>query len=81
MTRERIFSCAMDLFMSYGHDKTTMRMIVDRANVNVALSYVARCALLLAADALNHLSRPVQSSRAEGKCCMSGSGGAPCTYE
>ena len=38
-TRERIFSCAMDLFMSRGYEKTTMRMIADRANVNVALSY------------------------------------------
>lgn len=39
LTRERIFGCAMDLFMSHGYDKTTMRMIADRANVNVALSY------------------------------------------
>ncbi len=39
MTRERIFSGAMDLFMSHGYEKTTMRMIADRANVNVALSY------------------------------------------
>jgi AcrR family transcriptional regulator len=29
----------MDLFVSHGYDKTTMRMIADRANVNVALSY------------------------------------------
>jgi len=29
----------MDLFMSGGFEKTTMRMIADRANVNVALSY------------------------------------------
>jgi AcrR family transcriptional regulator len=29
----------MDLFMSYGFEKTTMRMIAERANVNVALSY------------------------------------------
>ena len=38
-TRERIFGCAMDLFMSHGYEKTTMRMIADRAGVNVALSY------------------------------------------
>jgi AcrR family transcriptional regulator len=38
-TRERIFGCAMDLFMSSGYEKTTMRMIAERANVNVALSY------------------------------------------
>lgn len=38
-TREKIFSSAMDLFMSHGYEKTTMRMIADRANVNVALSY------------------------------------------
>jgi AcrR family transcriptional regulator len=38
-TREKIFSCAMDLFVSHGYEKTTMRMIADRANVNVALSY------------------------------------------
>jgi AcrR family transcriptional regulator len=38
-TRERIFSCAMDLFAGHGYEKTTMRMIADRANVNVALSY------------------------------------------
>jgi AcrR family transcriptional regulator len=29
----------MDLLMSHGYEKTTMRMIADRANVNVALSY------------------------------------------
>jgi AcrR family transcriptional regulator len=29
----------MGLFMSHGYEKTTMRMIADRANVNVALSY------------------------------------------
>jgi AcrR family transcriptional regulator len=29
----------MDLFMSHGYEKTTMRMIAERANVNVALSY------------------------------------------
>jgi AcrR family transcriptional regulator len=29
----------MDLFMSHGYEKTTMRMIAARANVNVALSY------------------------------------------
>jgi AcrR family transcriptional regulator len=39
MTRERIYSCAMDLFLSHGYDKTTMRMIADQADVNVALSY------------------------------------------
>jgi AcrR family transcriptional regulator len=39
ITRERIYSCAMDLFLSHGYDKTTMRMIADQANVNVALSY------------------------------------------
>src|SRR5215469_804942 len=38
-TRERIFGCAMDLFTSHGYEKTTMRMIADRAGVNVALSY------------------------------------------
>ena len=38
-TRERIFGCAMELFMSRGYEKTTMRMIADRAGVNVALSY------------------------------------------
>ena len=38
-TRERIFGCAMELFMSNGYEKTTMRMIADRAKVNVALSY------------------------------------------
>lgn len=38
-TRERIFGCAMDLFTSHGYEKTTMRMIAERANVNVALSY------------------------------------------
>lgn len=38
-TRERIFGCAMELFMSHGYEKTTMRMIADRAGVNVALSY------------------------------------------
>jgi len=38
-TRERIFGCAMELFMSSGYEKTTMRMIADRANVNVGLSY------------------------------------------
>jgi AcrR family transcriptional regulator len=38
-TRERIFGCAMELFLSHGYEKTTMRMIADRANVNVALSY------------------------------------------
>jgi AcrR family transcriptional regulator len=38
-TRERIFGSAMDLFMSRGYEKTTMRMIADRAGVNVALSY------------------------------------------
>lgn len=38
-TRERIFSCAMDLFTTHGYEKTTMRMIAHRANVNVALSY------------------------------------------
>lgn len=39
ITRQRIYSCALDLFLSHGYDKTTMRMIADRANVNVALSY------------------------------------------
>lgn len=29
----------MDLFISHGYEKTTMRMIAGRANVNVALSY------------------------------------------
>jgi AcrR family transcriptional regulator len=29
----------VDLFMSRGYDKTTLRMIADRAGVNVALSY------------------------------------------
>jgi len=38
-TRQRIFQCAMELFMSHGYEKTTMRMIADRASVNVALSY------------------------------------------
>lgn len=38
-TRQRIFECAMELFMSRGYEKTTMRMIADRAGVNVALSY------------------------------------------
>jgi AcrR family transcriptional regulator len=38
-TRERIFAAAMDLFMSHGYEKTTMRMIADRAGVNAALSY------------------------------------------
>jgi AcrR family transcriptional regulator len=38
-TRERIFGCAMELFVSQGYEKTTMRMIADRAQVNVALSY------------------------------------------
>src|ERR1700722_6117500 len=38
-TRERIFGCAMDLFLSHGYEKTTMRMIADQAGVNVALSY------------------------------------------
>lgn len=39
MTRGRIYSCAIHLFMSHGYEKTTMRMIADRAGVNVALSY------------------------------------------
>jgi AcrR family transcriptional regulator len=39
LTRERIYACAMDLFASNGYEKTTMRMIADRAKVNVALSY------------------------------------------
>jgi AcrR family transcriptional regulator len=38
-TRERIFGCAMELFMSSGYEKTTMRMIAERATVNVGLSY------------------------------------------
>jgi AcrR family transcriptional regulator len=38
-TRERIFGCAMELFVSHGYEKTTMRMIAERASVNVALSY------------------------------------------
>jgi AcrR family transcriptional regulator len=38
-TRQRIFESAMELFMSHGYEKTTMRMIADRASVNVALSY------------------------------------------
>ena len=38
-TRERIFGSAMELFMSGGYEKTTMRMIAERANVNVGLSY------------------------------------------
>jgi AcrR family transcriptional regulator len=38
-TRERIYSSAMDLFMTSGYEKTTMRMIAGRAGVNVALSY------------------------------------------
>jgi len=29
----------MELFLSHGYEKTTMRMIADRANVNAALSY------------------------------------------
>ena len=39
LTRERIFGSAMDLFMASGYEKTTMRMIAERAGVNVALSY------------------------------------------
>jgi AcrR family transcriptional regulator len=39
LTRERIFNSAMDLFMASGYEKTTMRMIAERAGVNVALSY------------------------------------------
>jgi AcrR family transcriptional regulator len=38
-TRERIYGCALELFMSHGYEKTTMRMIADRAGVNVGLSY------------------------------------------
>jgi AcrR family transcriptional regulator len=38
-TRQRIFESAMELFVSRGYEKTTMRMIADRASVNVALSY------------------------------------------
>jgi AcrR family transcriptional regulator len=38
-TRERIFGAAMELFKASGFEKTTMRMIADRAGVNVALSY------------------------------------------
>lgn len=38
-TRERIYGCAMELFMSRGYEKTTMRMIAEQAGVNVALSY------------------------------------------
>jgi AcrR family transcriptional regulator len=39
LTRERIYASAMELFASNGYEKTTMRMIADRAQVNVALSY------------------------------------------
>jgi AcrR family transcriptional regulator len=39
VTRERIYRSALDLFMASGYEKTTMRMIADRAGVNVALSY------------------------------------------
>jgi AcrR family transcriptional regulator len=39
LTRERIYACAIELFASHGYEKTTMRMIADRARVNVALSY------------------------------------------
>jgi AcrR family transcriptional regulator len=39
LTRERIYACALELFASNGYEKTTMRMIADRAGVNVALSY------------------------------------------
>lgn len=38
-TRERIYACAMELFVASGFERTTMRMIADRAGVNVALSY------------------------------------------
>jgi AcrR family transcriptional regulator len=38
-TRERIYGCALELFMSHGYEKTTMRMIADLAGVNVGLSY------------------------------------------
>jgi AcrR family transcriptional regulator len=39
LTRERIYACALELFASNGYEKTTMRMIAERAKVNVALSY------------------------------------------
>jgi AcrR family transcriptional regulator len=39
LTRERIYTSAMELFASHGYEKTTMRMIADSAQVNVALSY------------------------------------------
>jgi AcrR family transcriptional regulator len=39
VTRERIYRSALDLFTASGYEKTTMRMIADRAGVNVALSY------------------------------------------
>src|ERR1700743_2018973 len=39
LTRERIYASAMELFAGHGYEKTTMRMIADRAQVNVALSY------------------------------------------
>jgi AcrR family transcriptional regulator len=39
LTRERIYASAMELFAGHGYEKTTMRMIADSAQVNVALSY------------------------------------------
>ncbi len=39
LTRERIYARAMELFASNGYEKTTMRMIAESAQVNVALSY------------------------------------------
>ncbi len=38
-TRERIYASAMELFVAGGFEKTTMRMIAERAGVNVALTY------------------------------------------
>lgn len=38
-TRERIYTSATELFVTLGFEKTTMRMIADRAGANVALTY------------------------------------------
>ena len=38
-TRERIHACAVELFGLRGYERTTMRMVAERAGVNVALSY------------------------------------------
>lgn len=38
-TRERIYASAVDLFAHHGYSESTMRMVADRAGVNVALSY------------------------------------------